>query len=310
MHPRQCLSMSNPQIRHRQWSMWICVVITAAFLMIGCGQPSGPSAAPTTPATATVIPPPLPASGCLDNQSGRYVVESFLPAPVTTVNFAGDLLADVYQPAGDPAECRVGIIWVHGGGFTQATRNGPAEKAWGTALAGRGFVLVSIDYRLGSGEPFGLDQASDPDRIAIVSNAIADASTAMRWLRSAAAQWRVDPNRLVIGGTSAGAMTALGAALTSPAADRPCAVVSVSGDLDPAWVSSDPLPALFIHGDSDMLVPYQSAVDAVQLWTDAGGQAQLVTVNGAGHEITGVPTPTMIDAVASWLRESVAAGCS
>ena len=55
-----------------------------------------------------------------------------------------------------------GVISVHGGGFTQATRNGPAEQAWGAALAGRGFVLVAIDYRLGSGEPFGLDQATDP----------------------------------------------------------------------------------------------------------------------------------------------------
>jgi hypothetical protein len=51
-------------------------------------------------------------------------------------------------------------------------------------------------------------------------------------------------------------------------------------------------------------------VDAVQRLTDAGGQAQLVTVNGAGHEITGVPTPDMIDVVARWLRESVATGCS
>jgi acetyl esterase/lipase len=229
---------------------------------------------------------------------------------VTTVPFAGELLADIYQPSGDPAKCRVGVVWVHGGGFTQAARNGPAEQAWGTALAARGYVLVSVDYRLGSGEPFGLDQATDPVRIAIVNNAIADAITAITWLRAASPQWGVDPNRIVIGGTSAGAMTALGAAMTSPAADRPCAVVSVSGDLDPAWVGSNPVPALLIHGDSDMLVPYQSSVDAVQRLTDAGGQAQLVTVNGAGHEITGVPTPDMIDVVARWLRESVATGCS
>jgi pimeloyl-ACP methyl ester carboxylesterase len=87
-------------------------------------------------------------------------------------------------------------------------------------------------------------------------------------------------------------------------------VASVSGDLDPAWVGSDPVPALFIHGDADMVVPYQSATDAVRILTDAGGQAELVTVNGAGHEIAGVPTPEVIDTVARWFRESVAAGCS
>jgi acetyl esterase/lipase len=304
--------MSKPPNRRafRPWCSRICIGITAAFVVIGCSQGAVPSAMPTTPATSTAIPPPLPASACADDQSGRYVVESFVPAPVTTVPIAGALLADIYQPSSDPARCRVGVIWVHGGGFTQATRNGPAEQAWGAALAARGFVLVSVDYRLGHGEPFGLDQATDPARIAIVNNAIADAITAVTWLRAVSPQWRVDPHRIVIGGTSAGAITALGAAMTGPAADRPCAVVAVSGDLDPAWVGSNPVPALLIHGDSDVLVPYQSAVDAVQSLTDAGGQAQLVTVEGAGHEITGVPTPDMIDVVARWLREVVAAGCS
>ena len=285
------------------------VCIASALSMIGCGQGSAPPTTPTMSATVASLPAPLPASACADDQDGRYVAELFTPAPVTTVTFTGDLLADVNQPADDPAECRVGVVWVHGGGFTQAARNGPAEQAWGHELASRGYVLVSVDYQLGSGEPFGLDQATDPDRIAVVSTAIADAQTAIRWLRSTASQWRVDPNRVAIGGTSAGAMIALGATLTSPAVDRPCAVVSVSGDLDSAWVGSKPVPALFIHGDADMLVPYQAAADAVRILTDAGGRAELVTVNGAGHEITGVPTPGIVDAVTRWFRERAAAGC-
>lgn len=299
----------NQRQRHIGWR-WTFVCIATAFVTIGCSQGAVPSATPTTSATATSLPAPLPASACADDQDGRYIAELFDSAPVTTVTFTGGLLADIYQPADDPAECRVGVVWVHGGGFTQATRNGPAEQAWGDALASRGFVLMSVDYRLGGGEPFGLDQATDPARIAVVSNAIADAQTAIRWLRSSAPRWGVDAKRLAIGGTSAGAMTALGAAQTSPAADRPCAVASVSGDLDSAWVGSNPVPALFIHGDADMVVPYQSAADSVQDLIDAGGQAELVTVNGAGHEITGVPTPEIIDAVARWFRQSVAAGCS
>jgi predicted esterase len=58
-----------------------------------------------------------------------------------------------------------------------------------------------------------------------------------------------------------------------------------------------------------MLVPYQAAADAVRILTDAGGRAELVTVNGAGHEITGVPTPGIVDAVTRWFRERAAAGC-
>ena len=166
----------------------------------------------------------------------------------------------------------------------------PAGLGGGTGRPG--FVLVAIDYRLGSGEPFGLDQATEPDRVAVVSDAIADVTAAVRWLRTSASQWRVDPDRLVIGGTSAGAMTAMGAALTNPDDDRPCAVVSISGDLDSEWVGPTPVPALFVHGDADMLVPYRSSVDAVQTLTAAGGQAQLVTISGAGHEVTGIPLAT------------------
>src|SRR4051794_27835402 len=136
-------------------------------------------------------------------------------APVTTVSYASGLQADVYAPAGDPQTCKVGVVWVHGGGFTEATRNGEAEREWGSALARRGFVLASIDYRLGSGSPFALDSATDPYRNAVVENAIADAQTAVHWLRNSASEWGVDPSHVAIGGTSAGAMTALGAALTA-----------------------------------------------------------------------------------------------
>lgn len=284
-----------------------CIGIVIA--VAGCAHSPVPAA--SAPSTETVSLAPLPENGCSDDQDGRYVTELFASGPVSTASFTGGLEADIYQPADDPAKCRVGVVWVHGGGFTQATRNGPAEQSWGATLAKRGFVVMSIDYRLGSGEPFGLDQAMDPARAAVVANAVADATTAIQWVRANADQFRVDPKRVVIGGTSAGAMTAVGAALTSPAADRPCAVVSVSGDLDPTWVvGSNPAPALFVHGDADMVVPYQSSVDAVQTLTDNGGQAQLVTIHGAGHEITGVPSQEVIDAVSGWLRRSVAVGCS
>jgi acetyl esterase/lipase len=283
-----------------------CIGIVIA--VTGCAQSPVPAA--SAPPTETVSLAPLPENGCSDDQDGRYVTELFASGPVSTASFTGGLETDIYQPADDPAKCRVGVVWVHGGGFTQATRNGPAEQSWGATLAKRGFVVMSIDYRLGSGEPFGLDQATDPSRAEVVANAVADTTAAIQWVRANANEFRVDPKRLVVGGTSAGAMTAVGAALTSPAVDRPCAVVSVSGDLDPTWVGSDPAPALFVHGDADVVVPYQSSVDAVQTLIAEGGQAQLVTIDGSGHEITGVPSQYMIDEVSRWLRGSVAAGCS
>ena len=287
----------------RWWWISLCA---AAVVACGSGAPSVESAAWPTPSSH----PPLVGDGCGDGQPGRYLEESFEVAPVRTATFTDSLQADIYGPAQDAASCRVSVIWVHGGGFTRAARNGPAEQQWGAALARRGYLVASIDYRLGQGEQFSLDQAlADPALAAVVDGAVSDARAALGWLRAQATTWEVDPGRIAIGGTSAGAVTALGAAFTTAAGERPCAVVSVAGDLDPGWVPADPPPALLVHGDADSVVPYQSSVDASAAIIGQGGTAELVTVPGAGHEITGEPTPDLVAGVAGWLRERVASGC-
>jgi acetyl esterase/lipase len=282
----------------------LVVLVTA-----GCSQPAtkAPGPVKTTTSTAAQRMSTGKGPGCSDDQPGRYTAELFQPAPVSTVTYTPGLQADIYAPADDPATCKVGVVWVHGGGFTLYTRNGDAEREWGFALARRGFVVASIDYRLGSGEPFALDSATGPQREMVVENAITDAQTAVGWLRGAAGDWGVDPTRVAIGGTSAGAMTALGAALT--AADPPCAVVSVAGDLRPEWVTGPGAAVLFIHGNADDVLPFSSSVAGVAAVQAAGGTAELVTIDRAGHEITGPPRPAMVDAAARWLADHAAAGC-
>lgn len=282
--------------------------LIAALLLAVVTSCSGAPPAAQAPALSPVTSA-LPPGPCGDNQPGRYSAELFQPAQVNTVAFSGELQADIYTPAADPATCRVGIVWVHGGGFTMGTRNGDAEHAWGTALAARGYLLASIDYRLGRMDPFGLDQISAPQRATVVANAIADAQTAIRWLRDTGPTLGVDPARLAIGGTSAGAMTAMGAELTATDQGRGCTAVSVSGDIDDSWVGADPPPALFIHGNADDVVPYDASVDAVRRLTAAGGEAALLTIDGAGHELTGVPRPEMVQSAAEWFREHTAAQC-
>jgi len=238
------------------------------------------------------------------------VSEIFDVAPVETATYTDALQVDVYRPARDPATCRVGLVWVHGGGFTQASRDGTAEQAWGAALARRGYLLAAIDYRLGSGEQFSLDQVSaDPHKRVVVDDAVADGRSALGWIAATADDLGVDPARLAIGGTSAGAVVALGAGLTAEADSSPCAIVSIAGDLEPGWVGEAPPPVLLIHGDADQLVPYGSSVDARTTLTENGGAAELVTIPGAGHEITGPPTDEMVSRTARWLREHAATGC-
>jgi acetyl esterase/lipase len=249
------------------------------------------------------------AAPCGDNQPGRYEAELFTAGSPTTTEFSSGLRADIYQPQDDPASCRVGVVWVHGGGFTEGTRNGAAEREWGATLASRGYVVASIDYRLGGGEQFGLEQATTSDRIAVVANAITDAQTAVRWMRETASNLLVDPARVAIGGTSAGAMTAAGAALAAVAGAEVCTVVAVAGAVDPSWVHPNPVSILFVHGDADNLVSYRSAQTAASLLTSQGGRAEVHTITGAGHEITGVPTAEVELAAATWFLEHAAVSC-
>ena len=306
----------------RRWPGAAVGLLVLGLATAGCAGGSGSGTPSSAPAPAPTTFSALPAAPCGDDQAGRYTSEIFDVAPVRTVTYSGALAADFYTQANDPATCRVGVVWVHGGGFTQFTRDSPAEQAWGAALARRGYTVASIDYRLGTGEPFGLDDATTPERQAVVADAITDARAAVDWLRGSATDpgsaagvdTGVDPGRVVIGGTSAGAMTALGAGLTAghgDAADSrpPCGIVAVAGDLDPDWIAGRPPSVLFVHGDADQLVPYQSAVDGARLVEQAGGQAEVVTMSGAGHEITGEPDAELVATVSGWLRGHVAGGC-
>ncbi|MFD1796942.1 alpha/beta hydrolase [Paracoccus aurantiacus] len=108
-----------------------------------------------------------------------------------------DRLADLYIPEGDgpfPA-----IIFLHGGGWRFGDRKlAPDLRRF---FADDGFVMVSIDYRL-SGE-------------AIFPAAVIDTRTAIRWLRSHAAEYNIDPDWIGLWGSSAGGHLAAMAALSN-----------------------------------------------------------------------------------------------
>ncbi len=88
----------------------------------------------------------------------------------------------------DRAERRPGIVLVHGGGFVE----GFAEMLvrYAAALADEGFVTASIEYRLAGEAPF--------------PASLEDTKCAVRWMRAHAGEIGLDPERLALGGNSAG----------------------------------------------------------------------------------------------------------
>ena len=98
------------------------------------------------------------------------------------------------------------FVWIHGGAFRNGT--GSAPICDGTAFARDGVVCVTINYRLGV---YGfVDVGDGPANIGL-----RDQIAALRWVRENIAAFGGDPDRVTIGGESAGAMS-VGALLSSP----------------------------------------------------------------------------------------------
>jgi acetyl esterase/lipase len=194
------------------------------------------------------------------------------------------LKLDVYSPpASDPVTKRPAVVWVHGGGFSGGAKTSGELVDEATTLGKQGYVGFSIEYRL---EPGGCSATTPTSNCLLaIQEAKEDAQTAVRWVKSHAATYGVDPNRIAIGGSSAGAITALNVGYatgeTPDAGVR--AALSLSGAAIGSSASAGDAPALLFHGTVDPLVPYQWAVNT----TDAARAAELdvflETWPGDGH---------------------------
>jgi acetyl esterase/lipase len=200
------------------------------------------------------------------------------------------LLLDVYQPAGDTAEGRPAIVWVHGGSFRFGSKTSAEIVDEATTFARKGFVNVSISYRL---SPTGCSAGAPTiECVTAIVNAKHDAQAAVRFLRANADAYGIDPDRIAISGTSAGAITALnvgydptdvGSSGNPGFPSHVSAAVSLSGARILGAPGAGDAPALLFHGDADFVVPYQWAVNTVNDAKAAGLTAFLTTWEGAGH---------------------------
>ena len=202
------------------------------------------------------------------------------------------LTLDLYQPSGDTATARPAIVWVHGGGFVGGDKS--TEGPIVTPMAQRGFVVVSIDYRLMA--PDGCTGANlTTECILAAGDAINDAQAAVRWLRANAATYRIDAGRVAIAGFSAGAITATGVAVSAGQpgnsgnpgySSAVQAWMSVSGGLPGGeLVDATTPPGYLFSGTEDTTVPYQWSVDTAHALDAAGGLAVLNTETGLGHAL-------------------------
>lgn len=143
---------------------------------------------------------------------------------------------DVYLPAN--ARNAPVLFYVHGGGWANGDKTNPGLENKLAYWLPKGYAVVSADYRLVP-KATPLQQAQD------IAHAVAT-------VQAHAQEWKLDPERLVLMGHSAGAhlVVLLGAKpslLADAGARRPRAVVSLdSGALDvPALMSLPRVPQLY-----------------------------------------------------------------
>jgi acetyl esterase/lipase len=211
-----------------------------------------------------------------------------------------ELRLHVFSPGHGNSTAKPAVVFFFGGAWTSGTVTQFVPQA--RHLTDRGMVAVIADYRV-----FGRHQTSPFE-------AVADAKSAVRWLRTHAPEFGVDPSRIVASGGSSGGHIALSAA-TFDAFDEPGEDTKISSKPDalvlfnPAVDTSretppvlvqgfagrgrelSPLhhlrrgvpPTLILHGKSDATVPYS---DVERFCTESralGNHCELIGYEGAPH---------------------------
>lgn len=225
------------------------------------------------------------------SQSGptsRYLAPNFADVEIVRdVQYQSSppLALDVYQPASDTASRRPVVIWMHGGGFAAGNKSEGPFIDFPTTFAKLGFVTVSIDYRLLASQQCIEPLLESQECRDAATAAIEDAQGAVRFLRTNAATYRLDPERIAIAGESAGAIAATGVGLHAhDDADRVESWISISGgSKDGEGVDATDSPGLLIAGTSDPLVPFAWSSATQAAMRTAGVPVVFQPLDGAYH---------------------------
>ncbi len=225
------------------------------------------------------------AQECVD---GRYYGPLFQDTVIHAIPFGANigvngqmqtLYMDVYMPMGDELEARPVVLVAYGGSFVWGQRS---DVAWlCKEFARRGYVAVAPDYRIG---PFNPNAMST---MLAVMRGTHDLKACIRYLRKSVAEegdpYRLDVDRISVGGISAGAISALHATYLDQANELPAilediastiggvegnsgnpeyasdviACYSFSGAIgDTAWIQPGDPSLASVHETGDAVVPY------------------------------------------------------
>lgn len=242
---------------------------------------------------------------------GREYPPDMRGASVETYKKVGDVQLKmwIFMPEGhQPTNRSAAIVFFFGGGWESGS---PQQfEPHCRHLASLGMVAVAADYRVKSRQG------------ALPVQCVADAKSAIRYVRANAARLGIDPNRIAVGGGSAGghiaACTGTAPDLDEPGEDKavssvPNAMVLFNPALllaplagkdfggfgarvpasrlgvEPVRISpahqvkAGAPPTIIFHGRADSTVPYATAEAFAEVMKAAGNRCELYGYDGQAH---------------------------
>jgi acetyl esterase/lipase len=241
----------------------------------------------------------------------RWMPQSLWTSTISDVSYGPcpENRLDVILPRWSDSKALPSVVVFHGGGWLRGSRSDVRDRACRRYLS-HGFLTVNVEYR------HGIRLASE------------DAVRAVEWFFSRAVQYGADPRKIVVTGESAGAHLALLAAFQSRAAvaavvnsygiadlsrlsdaallrdaipDKDAA--TVVGPLSPiAHIHPGAPPVLSLHGSADSTVLPDQSVRLTLALRQAGGDAEVMLIDSAGHGFSSSQLERAYSAVFGFLR--------
>ncbi len=290
------------------WAMTaaIAAVATPALAQSDKMEPIATPAQPTAIPLKTGTLPDAKAKEAWHQQYGSVFARNVTDATLTP-----------FLP--DPAKANgTAVIVAPGGGFRTLSM---ANEGWDVAkaLADRGVAAFVLKYRLNQTpadmagfersmrEMFSGTAPRPRPNPAAAANAlapqIADANAAFALIRSRAAEWKVDPDRIGMIGFSAGAMLTMATTLSSNEA-KPAFIGDVYGPLAASSVPAD-APPLFVAIAADDPFFANSGFGLIESWKAAKRPVEFHLYEQGGHGFGMYQKPTTstgwFDAFVRWM---------
>jgi acetyl esterase/lipase len=249
------------------------------------------------------------------------------------------LRLDLYVPESAPRPMPV-VVWIHGGGWQLGTK----DRCPALPLTARGYAAASIDYRLTDVAPWpaqiydckaairwlrahAKEYGLDPDRIGVWGASAGGHLVAMLGTSAGAKELEGDEGNLncssrvqaVCDWFGPSDFVALGDLLKAAGlgdnAKGPITKLlggPLTENMDKArqaspvtWISKDDAPFLIMHGDQDRLVPPSQSEILYKRLKEAGVDATLYIVKGAGHGQGGFGKPEALKMVADFFDRTL-----